>query len=397
MDKLDCVVQDYAWGDLTAIPELLGVEPSGVPQAELWMGAHPKAPSLLSDGQTLTDAIAADPASILGPDVAERFGQLPYLFKVLSAGQPLSIQAHPSLSQAAAGFVRENEAGIDVGAPDRTYRDANHKPEIICAITPFVAKCGFRPLGATRRLFSLLEGDPVSQLRAKLAADGSDAEVLAATLAWLLQLTEPEAQALVAEVVTAAATTHDHEFEPDLTWTPKIEGFFPGDIGVVVALLLNHVVLEPGDAVFLEAGNLHAYLSGTGMELMANSDNVVRGGLTPKHIDVDELLSVVDCTPIDPPVQRANGSAYTFEAAVPEFALSRHEIRDAAPQTITSTSADIVIVSQGSATVQTADASIELAQGEVAFVPATHAPYELVGVGTVFRATVGDLTIGGEQ
>ena len=394
MDKLDCVVQDYAWGDLAAIPKLLGVEPTGAPQAELWMGAHPKAPSTLPRGETLTDAIAADASSMLGSSVAERFGQLPYLFKVLSAGQPLSIQAHPSLAQAAAGFERENNAGIDVGAPNRTYRDANHKPEIICAITPFVAKCGFRPLAATRRLFDLFLGDSVSQLQERLAADGSDADVLAATLAWLLQLGERDAQALVAEVVASAQAARDDEFEPDLSWTPKIEEFFPGDIGVVVALLLNHVVLEPGDAVFLEAGNLHAYLSGTGMELMANSDNVVRGGLTPKHIDVDELLSVVDCTPIDAPVQRADSPVFTFEAAVPEFALTRYELTPTSDQTVRSTSADILIVASGSATVRSTDTDLELRQGEVAFIPAADSPYELAGDGTVFRAAVGDLSIG---
>ena len=384
MDKLESVVQNYAWGDPESIPALLGRAATGEPQAELWMGAHPIAPSMIGD-QSLTDVIASHPAEALGDHVAERFGQLPFLFKVLAAAQPLSIQAHPSLSQAQAGFAREDELGIDLGAPDRTYRDTNHKPELICAITPFVAKCGFRPLAEARELFGLLEADAVTE---QLGADGPDGDVLAAVLAWLLRLPKADSATLVRGVVEAAATAEATTFADELEWTGIINGYFPDDIGVVVALLLNHLVLEPGDAVFLDAGNLHAYLRGTGMELMANSDNVVRGGCTPKHIDVEELLQVVDCTPIDPPVQRVSGAAHTFDSPVPEFQLSRYEL-PAGASALEPRSAEIVFVESGSATLTTGDESLTLAQGEVGFVRANDGPYRLDGDGVVFRASVG--------
>ncbi len=401
MNKLDCVVQSYAWGDTDSIPSILGLAPTGEPQAELWMGAHPVAPSLLN-GIPLNEVVAATPETLLGADITDEFGQLPYLFKVLAAAQPLSIQAHPSLEQAKVGFAREDAAGIERTAANRTYRDANHKPELICALTPFVAKCGFRNLAETRDLFDLLtatlssdaaSGLPdlqlLSDMHQQLNGSGSDAEILSATLAWLLRLPSDSATNLVSTVVDAAAALPaGSKFDDEALWTDRINSFFPGDIGVVVALLLNHLVLEPGEAVFLAAGNLHAYLQGTGMELMANSDNVVRGGCTPKHIDVEELLAVVDCTPIDPPIQRATSGAHTFESPVREFSLSRYE-PTAEASSITPASAEILMTTAGTATIANANETIDLAQGEVAFIAASDGPYELTGNGTVFRATIG--------
>ena len=393
MEKLECVVQDYAWGDPESIPALLGRPATGEPQAEMWMGAHPKAPSTL-DGQSLTDVIAADPTAVLGADIADRFGQLPFLFKVLAAGQPLSVQAHPSLEQARVGFAREDALGIDIGAPERTYRDANHKPELICAITPFVGKCGFRPLAEARDLFATLQIETMVERLAIGGADSTDADVHAATLAWLLRLTTDESTALVQSVVASAAATSSDVFADELEWTGIINGFFPDDIGVVVVLLLNHIVLEPGDAVFLDAGNLHAYLRGTGMELMANSDNVVRGGCTPKNIDVEELLSVVDCTPTDPPVQRASGKKHTFDSPVDEFSLTRYQL-SADAEKVEPISAEIIIVESGTATLETMETlatpsqALTLEQGEVGFVSASDGAYILSGTGTTFRASVG--------
>lgn len=384
MEKLECVVQDYAWGDFESIPALLGTRPTGEPQAELWMGAHPKAPSIL-DGKRLTDVIASAPEAALGGAIAERFGQLPFLFKVLAAAQPLSIQAHPSLTQAQAGFERENGLGIDLGAPNRTYRDDNHKPELICAITPFVAKCGFRPLAEAQELFALLD---IPMMVEHLTADGADRDVLASTLAWLLRLPASESASLVRSVVEASASTTNAAFADELEWTGIINQFFPDDVGVVVALLLNHIVLEPGEAVFLAAGNLHAYLRGTGMELMANSDNVVRGGCTPKHIDVEELLEVVDCTPIDPPVQRVDGVVHTFDSPVEEFSLSRYVLSSAAAD-ISPISAEIIFVESGTATLTTSEESMTLKQGEVGFISVADGPYDLSGAGVAFRASVG--------
>lgn len=380
-------VQEYAWGDIQAIPTILGVEPNGEPQAELWMGAHPKAPSQLPSGQTLDQAIAADPKGHLGPAVNERFGQLPFLFKILAAGKPLSIQSHPSLAQAQAGFERENHAGVALDSPVRTYRDANHKPEMICALTPFVGKCGFQDLDATRRLFARLDDNNLDPVRERLAASGPDADVLADTLAWLLRLPPVDAAKIAAATVAAAEAADDRRgFEAELEWTAKINQHFPNDIGLVVALLLNHVVLRPGEAFFLRAGNLHAYLQGVGVELMANSDNVVRGGLTPKNIDVEELLSVVDCTPIDPPVQVPGGSVHTFDAPVPEFSLTRIELGLETVSFIP-TGPEIVLVVEGNASATTSSETLAIRQGGVVFVSPNDGPYTLKGSGLAFRAS----------
>ena len=164
MLALECVVQPYAWGDTEAIPALLGVEPTGEPAAELWMGAHPAAPSL-AHGEPLNELIAGNPLDYLGADVAAEFGGLPFLAKILAAARPLSIQSHPTLSQAREGFARENEAGIPLGSPQRVYGDPNHKPELVCALSPFDAKCGFRDLDRTRELFSEIGGSELAQLR----------------------------------------------------------------------------------------------------------------------------------------------------------------------------------------------------------------------------------------
>jgi len=369
VDKLQCKVQTYAWGNPTAIPELLGVAATGEPQAELWMGAHPKAPSTLtSTGVSLGDHIAADPNGTLGAATHERFGRLPFLFKVLAAGKPLSIQAHPSL---------------------------NHKPEMICALTPFVGRCGFRARDSTRSLFEDLvaaqpDADLLVEVRDRLSVDGADGDVLADVLAWLLRLPASDTAHLVGATVAAARTLLERGDSPwaaELAWCAPMNVEFPDDRGVVVALLLNHVVLEPGQAFFLEAGNLHAYLDGVGVELMANSDNVVRGGLTPKNIDIEELLAVVDCTPIDPPVQSPSGPNHTFDAAVPEFALTRVELTaDGADAVVVGP--EIVIVTEGAATIETSAERLELARGEVVFVAAADAGYTLAGNGVAFRAGV---------
>lgn len=390
MQRLDCVVQEYAWGDLESIPALLRREPNGRPAAELWMGAHPKAPSrALADDAPLNELIAADPDSYLGTAVAQRFGQLPFLFKILAAGEPLSIQSHPSLEQAQVGFAREEAAGIAIGAFERTYRDANHKPELICALTPFVAKVGFKPLALSQALFAALATVrpglvPVSD---QLAKPGEEAAVLRNTLAWLLGLPAGDSAVLVADLLAAAADCDEPRFGAELGWVPGIHQAFPGDIGGVVALLLNHVELEPGEAVYLGAGNLHAYVRGTGVELMANSDNVVRGGLTPKNIDVAELMNVVDATPLHPEVQRATGAVHTYASPVGEFSLTRvtEPTRHDRP------GPHIVIVTDGAWELEVPDSELLLEQGDVGFVAASDGPLDLRGTGTVFIASPGDL------
>lgn len=392
VERLVATVQNYAWGDVHFIPELQERAASGAPEAELWMGAHPMAPSALErDGSSLAQVVARDRTSTLGADVSDRFPSLPFLAKVLAADRPLSIQAHPSVMQAQAGFAREDAAGIPVDAPERIYRDDNHKPELICALTTFEAKCGFRSLDATRELFADLGGDALAGVRERLAGDGPDAEVLADTLAWLLRTEPTEAAGLAdAAVAGAAVASADGPYARDLLWTGEIARIHPGDVGVVVALLLNHVMLEPGQAVFLGAGNLHAYLRGAGIELMANSDNVVRGGLTAKHIDVEELLRVVDCTPIEPPVQTAAGCIHTFETPVPEFSLTRVVVSDDTRLRVRGP--EILIVTEGIIEFTTEAGQVLAAEaGTPMWVPASDGCYLARGGGVFYRAAVGRL------
>ncbi|CAN5448430.1 hypothetical protein BH23ACT3_BH23ACT3_09770 [soil metagenome] len=263
MQRLTGVVQHYDWGDTTFIPGLLGVEPDGRPWAELWLGTHPSGPAMLADGRPLSDLT----------------GELPYLLKVLSAARPLSLQTHPNREQAARGHA------------EGRYPDPNPKPELLCALTPFEALCGVRPVDATSAMLDELGIDEMARI---VAGDGPGAALTALFRGHL----DPR------PVIDACAASD----RPEARWIARLDDMYPGQPSVAAALLLNHVRLEPGDAIQLGAGNLHAYLSGSGLELMGASDNVVRGGLTSKPVDVDELLDVVDPTPLDHPVMTRSDS-----------------------------------------------------------------------------------------
>ena len=385
MDLLAASVQNYGWGDPAFIPELQQRTPTGAPEAELWMGAHPKAPSRMrSAGIGLDEHIATDLTGALGS--AASFGQLPFLKKVLAAAQPLSIQTHPNLEQARIGFARENEEGVPLDSPTRTYRDANHKPELICALTPFDAKCGFRSVEQSRDLVSRLDNPGVAPLAERLAAEGDDAAVLADVLQWLLTLDNDAAARLTGAVVDAATSVADGPWLTEIMWTHRLQALYPGDPGVIVALLLNHFTLEPGEALFLEAGVLHAYVQGAGIEIMANSDNVIRGGLTPKHIDVTELAAIVDTTPIDPPVQKPASQAHTFDSPVDEFALTRLVIDDG--YQASSDGPEILIATSGAFRLSCGDAAFGVEPGSPVWIDASDGPWTAEGHGTLFRATV---------
>ncbi len=296
--------RDYAWGSTSLIAGLEGRAPSAAPEAEVWFGDHPGDPAEVSTGGTL-DAVTG--------------GTLPYLLKLLAAADPLSIQVHPTREQAQEGFVRE--AGRDAADPTRNYRDANHKPELIVALSDrFEALAGLRPVEDTlRMLASFPDTDGVTALRTRLAS-GDAADALRDAIGWLLSGT---AQAEVDDVIAAIAAARSDEFSEALTAVRSIAERNPGDAGVVVALLMNFIVLRPGEAIFLAAGLLHAYVCGLGVEIMAASDNVLRGGLTPKHIDVAELLAVVDTTPAPVPVQVPAGAITDYAIPVEDFALRR--------------------------------------------------------------------------
>ncbi len=357
------------WGSATAIPELLGEEPDGRPVAELWFGAHPDAPSRTADGRTLDELIAADPAAVLGPAVLDRFGpRLPYLLKVLAAERTLSIQAHPGPEQARAGFAKEEAAGIPRDAPERNYRDDNHKPELLCALTPFDALCGFRPAEETLRILQRLALPELADLAARLR--GPDPLRTAVTAV----LQHPDPGRLGASLAARAAG----EPEGPLRGVALAAQDHPGDAGVVLALLLNHVRLQPGEAIYLGAGNVHAYLRGTGVEVMANSDNVLRGGLTSKHVDVPELLAVADFTPLaDPRLPAIDG---TYNVAVRDFRLMALTVDG--PRPLNERGPLIALCVEGRVTVN----EQTIRPGHAVFVPADTDAVTLDGDGRAFVA-----------
>ncbi|MGP3953817.1 mannose-6-phosphate isomerase, class I [Streptomyces sp. 7N604] len=417
MDRLANTVRPYAWGSTTAIPQLLGTEPTGEPQAELWMGAHPGAPSRVERAEgpvALSEVIAADPEGVLGEAAVHRFGpRLPFLFKVLAADSPLSLQVHPDLAQAKAGYADEEDRGVPADAAHRNYKDANHKPELICALTPFDGLCGFRPETEAADLLAGLDVDSlkpyVDILHAHPETDALR-EVLTAVLsAEKTAMAETVAQAsAAAERLAAVEGPHRDAYAA----YASIARHYPGDPGVIAAMLLNYVRLQPGEALFLGAGVPHAYLSGLGVEIMANSDNVLRCGLTPKHIDVPELLRIVRFEPTAPGVLRpeAVDGEETYETPIDEFRLSRYVLAEGAePRRIASGAPQILLCAAGTAllrsggTGETGDTGVteatnamkgmkgakelSLGQGESAFVPAGE-EIVLSGRGTLFRATV---------
>ncbi|MEV4949882.1 mannose-6-phosphate isomerase, class I [Streptomyces sp. NPDC053755] len=381
MDRLVNTVRPYAWGSTTAIPELLGTTPTGEPQAEMWMGAHPGAPSRTPRGP-LNEVIDADPVRELGARTVEKFGpRLPFLFKVLAAGAPLSLQVHPDLAQAEAGFAAEQAAGIPVDSPRRNYKDPNHKPELICALTPFTGLCGFRAPTEAADALAALGVDSLKPYVDLLHAHPEEA-ALREVLTALLTADREEMAHTVAEA-TAAADRLGGDHAPYAT----LAHHFPSDPGVIAAMLLNPVRLQPGEAMYLGAGVPHAYLDGLGVEIMANSDNVLRCGLTPKHVDVPELLRVVRFEPVDPTLLRPEASESgeeVYDAPVDEFRLSRYvRAEGAVPTDVTAATPQILLAVAGRPRV----GELPLAAGESVFVPAGES-IELSGAGTVFRATV---------
>ena len=320
-------IQHYSWGSKTFIPELMGEPlPAEKPQAELWMGAHPTAPSqVLCNGEwiSLPEFIRKDPEGILGETVAKNFSnKLPFLFKVLAAAKPLSIQAHPNRDQAREGFARENGMKIPLDAPHRNYRDENHKPEMLCALTPFWLLNGFRRIDD---LIALTEriGAPDLKDKAILLQGQHEAEGLKVFLTTLMTMDQGTQRQLVAEVVHHCEKLY--ATDPEFDWIIKLNQQSPGDLGVLSPIFMNLVKLQPGEGLYTPAGRLHAYLEGAGMELMANSDNVLRGGLTGKTMDVPELLKILNFThnerDILKPERRESGEKI-YHTPAKEFLLS---------------------------------------------------------------------------
>jgi mannose-6-phosphate isomerase len=371
--------RDYAWGSPVLIPNLQGRTPSGVVEAEVWFGDHPGSPAHVPDGRTLADVLAERGEA-----------PLPYLVKLLAAGTSLSIQAHPSKAQAAAGFAREESAGIPRDAPERTYRDDNHKPEIILAVSDrFRALVGLRPLAATRRLVDAL-GEGARSLTSRLSG-GDDADVLRAVLAWALTGEADGELPAIATAIESADATAVGEFAEEIDVLQRIAADFPGDPGLVVALLMNLVVLRRGEALFAPAGALHAYQDGLGVEVMAASDNVLRGGLTPKHIDVAELLSIVDTTPGPAPLVTplAGDGMAVFDVGIPDFSVLRAQPTAGSAVRIALAGPAMLVATDGALTVTGATGAVALSPGTAAFATADEGELQVAGYGTAYVAVPG--------
>ena len=393
MELLQPVIRPYAWGSRHGIAELQGRPvPAAGPEAELWLGAHPSAPSG-AVGTTLDAHIAADPDRELGPACVARYGpRLPFLLKVLSAEQALSIQVHPSRAQAEAGFRAENEAGLALGDPARNYVDDWPKPELLYALTPFEVLAGLRPPPDASALLGALAVGQLAPLAAQLEAATSP-QALGRALAAILEWPEDSRAELVTKVTAACAAlaSSASPYAGACAVVVRAAADHPGDLGVVAMLLMRHVVLAPGQAVFLPAGGLHDYLRGTGIEVLANSDNVIRAGLTGKHIDVPELLKLLDpavTVPVLSPRPIADGIS-SFDTTAPEFTLY---VADLAGEGVTLPGAGprIALCTDGTAVLRTESGeSAKLPRGESCFVSAADGPLRAAGPARLFLATPG--------
>ncbi|MCV2394167.1 mannose-6-phosphate isomerase, class I [Actinotalea sp. M2MS4P-6] len=397
MHRLVNPTQPYAWGSTTAIPALLGSAPTGDPVAELWLGGHPGAPSQVQtdDGPVRLDALlAADPDAMLGADVVARFGtSLPYLLKVIAAEKPLSLQVHPNLERARVGFAEEEARGIPRDAAERSYRDQNHKPELVYALTTFEAMCGFRAPRRAAELLAGLDTSLVRRLAQILHADPTATGIRRAFRNLLEPATRPSVEEVgeVADACRARLETGSPSPRADRT-VVMLADAYPGDPGVVTSLLLNPVTLQPGEAMFVPAGGVHAYLHGVGVEIMASSDNVLRAGLTPKHIDIPELLANVDYRAA-PPIRIAPETFYgetrVYYAPVDDFELSVTTLTDDRSHPLPGRGPRILLCLDGTVSVTSErDGAVALRRGESVVVPAGDGPLTVSGVGTVIQADV---------
>lgn len=390
------IVQEYAWGSYTAIPELLGnVSPAKTPQAELWMGAHPKASSMVKcDGnwKSLLELIGKNPHDILGEKVAEKFdNSLPYLFKVLAAAKPLSIQAHPSRDQAKRGFERENRVGIPIDAYNRNYKDDNHKPECICALSLLWALNGFRKISDIVGLMGKIcpKGlkNELNNLRGEPNSLG-----LKNFFQAMMTMDRDRQKQIIADAITNAQKFIDDD--QAYKWMINLHREYPADIGVFSPVLLNLICLKPGQAMFLRAGELHAYLDGVGIEIMANSDNVLRGGLTPKHVDVPELLKVLNFEEREVDIlipEESNNYESIYSSSAEEFILSVISVKEGI---IYNSSLDrgveILLCADGNATFFDfgENDKIDIAGGRSVIIPAIVEKYSIEGKATLYKAAV---------
>ncbi|MDV5037646.1 mannose-6-phosphate isomerase, class I [Vibrio diabolicus] len=389
--KLINCIQNYAWGSYTSLSELFGLENSdNKPQAELWMGSHPNGCSVLeSTGMLLSDHIKQNQYDVLGADTAKRYGELPYLFKVLAAETPLSIQVHPNKVNSQRGFERENRQGIEFHAANRNYKDPNHKPELVYALTRYKAMNGFRPI---EHIISLFDEVGLTTLECELSSFKAqpNSDGLQSFFTSLMTLSGERKAAALNEVQAAFCRSELSAMAQEaLNYSQSFAEHYEEDIGILAPLILNIVELEPGEAMFLHAETPHAYVQGTALEIMASSDNVLRAGLTPKHIDVPELIANTRFNAIAPeqlklsPVKR-EGRIH-FPVPVDDFAF---DILQAEPSanTLFVRGAEIVFCIEGSVELSAGETTLSLNAGESAFVPYCAISYHFKGTGRLARA-----------
>ncbi|MGD9160523.1 MAG: mannose-6-phosphate isomerase, class I [Desulfobacteraceae bacterium] len=400
MDRI-CMLEneilEYAWGSKSFIPELLGMAPPFTrPRAEMWMGSHKKAPSMaiLNNRRIPLDRLIEKyPKDILGDKIVKKFsGELPFLFKVLSAGRPLSIQAHPDKTQAVLGFERENIKGMAIDNPERNYRDSNHKPELICALTTMWALKGFRKPDEILDLF-----EPLQDVSGRCGIDSLQKQLDETGIKiFFLNLMNKEnydVRALVEDTIKIVSAIKDRD--PAYEWVEKLNREYPGDIGVLSPLYLNVLQLNPGEAIYLPACELHAYLSGSGLEIMANSDNVLRGGLTQKHIDKAELMNVLSFTPAVPELIKRNRAEFfetIFPSVAEEFVLSVIELQDERTEYKKDgqRNVEIILCTEGKAQISDIKTGERqtINKGTSMLIPAAVEGYAIRGKATIYKASV---------
>ena len=389
-------IKEYAWGSRSFLQGLMKApSPADRPWAELWMGTHPNGSSMVSvsgDWIPLPEWLEKDPEGILGRPVAERFAnELPFLFKILAAARPLSIQVHPNREQAHQGFARENRLGTPLDAPHRNYRDEHHKPEILCALTPFWALKGFRKI---EEIMTMVDKIGIASLEPEWATlrRQPDTEGMKLFFGALMRMEREKQQSVVREAVAAAGK--DLSSDPEYVWMRRLNEEFPGEIGVLSPLFLNLLHLSPGEAIHIRPGELHTYLEGSAIELMANSDNVLRAGLTRKHTDITELLSILDLAGKEVPFLKPRSlksGEIMYPVPCEEFLLSMIPLRRGATyESAHLRNVEIMICVEGDAAVTdpgTPD-RLDLPQGASAIVPASVRQYRIEGEARIYKATV---------
>ncbi|PWI32688.1 mannose-6-phosphate isomerase, class I [Vibrio albus] len=386
---MDNVIQNYAWGSTTSINELFDIaNPGNTPQAEIWMGAHPNGCSKIVENgeiQLLSDFIDLDKSGILHEGTDIQFGELPYLFKVLAAGNALSIQVHPSKEQAEIGFEKEEQAGIARTAANRNYKDPNHKPELVYALTPYQAMNGFREFPEILSLFNTINLPSIASLVSAFAAS-PDEEGLQTFFRSMLSLEGTEKETAVQELLTYA---NAHQNDDLFALILELAELYPGDIGLFCPLILNVLTLQPGEAMFLHACTPHAYLKGTGLEIMASSDNVLRSGLTPKYIDVEELVSCTrfEAKPLKTLLTQPEeqDGILAFPVPVDDFKFAIIQSTDGL--TLRPESAEILFAIDADMTLtHKSGEAVTVRKGESVFIPAYTSKYQVATEGKVARA-----------